>query len=53
MSSEESNKMSKKTHSQDLSFEETWALMDSIEPLTPPVRAKRLDDWYFHQEPSK
>ena len=29
--------MSKKTHSQDSSFEEIWKEMDEIEPLTPPT----------------
>ena len=43
--------MSRKIPSQDLNFEEVWELMESIEPLAPPVEAKRLDDWYFHQEP--
>jgi len=33
---EVSNKMSKKTHSQDSNFEEIWKEMDEIEPLTPP-----------------
>ena len=28
--------MSKKTHSQDSSFEEIWKEMEEIEPLTPP-----------------
>ena len=34
---EDLTKMSKKTHSQDLSFEEIWEEMDSIEPLTPII----------------
>ena len=33
--------MSKKTHSQDLSFEEIWEEMDSIEPLTPIIKESR------------
>ena len=37
MLSEDLTKMSKKTHSQDLSFEEIWEEMDSIEPLTPII----------------
>ena len=32
--------MSKKTHSQDSSFEEIWKEMDEIEPLTPPTLTK-------------
>ncbi len=53
MSSEESSKMSRKTPSQDSSFEDIWWEMEGIEPLTPQVMAKRLDDWYFHEQPSK
>ena len=49
MSSEESNKMSRKTPSQDSNFELIWMLMDQIEPLTP-VTAKKVDDWWFNQE---
>ena len=49
MSSEESNKMSKKTPSQDSNFNLIWMLMDNIEPLTP-VTAKKVDDWWFNQE---
>tara|TARA_R100000084_G_C4601110_1_gene123271 strand:+ start:107 stop:277 length:171 start_codon:yes stop_codon:yes gene_type:complete len=45
------SKMSRKIPSQDSSFEEVWELMESIEPLTPTAKAKRLDDWYFHEEP--
>lgn len=37
MSSEEFAKMSKKILFQDLSFEEIWEEMDSIEPLTPII----------------
>lgn len=37
MLSEDLTKMSKKTHSQDLSFDEIWKEMDSIEPLTPII----------------
>ena len=39
MSSAESNKMSKKTHSQDSNseFKRVWMEMDKIEPLTPPT----------------
>ena len=55
MSSEESNKMSKKIPSRDSSFEEIWAEMDAIEPLTPPCptaedrykEAKKSDDFIF------
>jgi hypothetical protein len=25
--------------------------MEDIEPLTPPVKAKKIDDWWFHEEP--
>ncbi len=48
---EESNKMSKKTPSQDSNFEDIWWEMEDIEPLTPPVKAKKIDDWWFHEEP--
>lgn len=41
MLSEDLTKMSKKTHSQDLSFEEIWEEMDSIEPLTPIIVESR------------
>ncbi len=37
MSLEESNKMSRKTLSQDSNFEAIWWEMEGIEPLTPPV----------------
>ena len=50
MSSAESNKMSRKTRSQDLNFELIWMLMDNMEPLTP-VTAKKVDDWWFHESP--
>ena len=33
--------MSKKTHSQDSSFEEIWKEMEAIEPLTPVQDAQR------------
>ena len=49
MSSAESNKMSRKTPSQDSNFNLIWMLMDQIEPLTP-VTAKKVDDWWFDQE---
>jgi len=49
MSSEESNKMLKKTHSQDSNFNLIWMLMDQAEPLTP-VTAKKVDDWWFNEE---
>ena len=49
MSLEESNKMSRKTPSQDSNFNLIWMLMDQIEPLTP-VMAKKVDDWWFDQE---
>ena len=39
MSSEESNRMSKKTPSQDSNFEKVWREMDEIEPLTPITSA--------------
>ena len=35
--------MSKKIRSQDLSFEEIWEEMDSIEPLTPIIGESRLN----------
>ena len=35
MSLEESNKMSRKTLSQDSNFEAIWWEMEAIEPLTP------------------
>ena len=41
MSSEEFVRMSKKIRSQDLSFEEIWEEMDSIEPLTPIIVESR------------
>jgi hypothetical protein len=44
MSSVESNKMSKKTPSQDSNFDEfkkIWEEMDRIEPLTPIVSNKQ------------
>ena len=41
MLSEEFVKMSKKIRSQDLSFEEIWEEMDSIEPLTPIIGESR------------
>ena len=40
MSSVESNKMSKKTPSQDSNFEKIWEEMDQIEPLTPIISKK-------------
>ena len=49
MSSAESNKMSRKTPSQDSNFDIIWMSMDHIEPLTP-VTAKKVDDWWFDQE---
>jgi len=49
MSSAESNKMSRKTPSQDSNFNLIWMLMDQIEPLTS-VTAKKIDDWWFNQE---
>ena len=39
MSSEESNRMSKKTPSPDSNFEKVWREMDEIEPLTPVTSA--------------
>ncbi len=57
MSSEESNKMSKKTPSQDLNFKKIWWEMERIEPLTPLpiipdnfedyIEAKKCDDFIF------
>ena len=49
MSSEEFAKMSKKILFQDLSFEEIWEEMDSIEPLTPIIGESRpnLKDGQF------
>ena len=45
------NKMSRKTVSADLSFEEIWRQMDAIEPLTPSLEqykcGKRSDDYLF------
>ena len=58
MSSEESNKMSKKTHSQDSNseFERVWMEMEKIEPLTPtppadPRNEEDYDTWEYGTEP--
>ena len=39
--------MSKKTHSQDSSFEEIWKEMEEIEPLTPPTLTKDALEAYI------
>ena len=44
--------MSRKTPSQDSSFEKIWWEMEAIEPLTPlqqKVKAKKIDDYHFHE----
>ncbi len=47
--------MSRKTPSQDSSFEQIWWEMEEIEPLTPfngfnqKVKAKKIDDYHFHE----
>ena len=58
MSSAESNKMSKKTHSQDSNseFKRVWMEMDKIEPLTPPTspdprNEEDYDTWEYGTEP--
>ena len=58
MLSEESNKMSKKTHSQDSNseFKRVWMEMDKIEPLTPPTspdhrNEEDYDTWEYGTEP--
>ena len=58
MSSEESNKMSKKTHSQDSNseFKRVWMEMEKIEPLTPPTspdprNEEDYDTWEYGTEP--
>ena len=51
MSLGELSKMSRKTVSADLSFEEIWEQMDAIEPLTPSLEeykcGKKSDDYMF------
>ena len=53
MSSAESNKMSKRTPSQDSNseLEKVWWEMEEIEPLTPSLKmlieAKKRDDFIF------
>ena len=58
MLSEESNKMSKKTHSQDSNseFKKVWMEMEKIEPLTPPTspdprNEEDYDTWEYGTEP--
>ena len=45
------NKMSRKTVSADLNFEEIWMMMEEIEPLTPSLKqykcGKSSDDYMF------
>ena len=58
MSSAESNKMSKKTPSQDSNseFKRVWMEMEKIEPLTPsttadPRNEEDYDTWEYGTEP--
>ena len=52
------NKMSRKTVSADLSFEEIWMMMEEIEPLTPITFeqykcGKHSDDYMFEDADDK